>query len=113
MPSSAQVSSISPLSNTARTQPPRAYPSYAAAEITGGPFVSGRYYRLQIGSFRVAKNAVEAFDRLSAAGLNPQWEPFGELYRVVISNVRSDEVNSIAVKLGNAGFKEAIAREER
>jgi rare lipoprotein A len=113
MPSSAQVSSISPLPNTAPTQPPRTYPSYAAAKINGGPFVSGRYYRLQIGSFKVAKNAVEVFDRLSAAGLNPQWEPFGELYRVVISNVRSDEVNSIAVKLGNAGFKEAIAREER
>jgi rare lipoprotein A len=94
-------------------QPSRSWPSYASAEISGGPFVKGRYYRLQIGSYKVAKNAVEVFDRLSAAGLNPQWEPFGELYRVVISNVRADDINSIAVRLGGAGFKEAIAREER
>jgi hypothetical protein len=61
----------------------------------------------------VAKNAVEVFDRLSAAGLNPQWEPFGELYRVVISNVRAEDIGSIAARLGAAGFSEAIAREER
>ncbi|MDR0408899.1 MAG: septal ring lytic transglycosylase RlpA family protein [Spirochaetaceae bacterium] len=110
MPNSAIAPSIPP---GPVQPPPRVYPTYTTAEIVGGPFVSGRYYRLQIGSFKVAKNAVEVFDRLSAAGLNPQWEPYGELYRVVISNVRADEINSIAVKLGSAGFKEAIAREER
>jgi rare lipoprotein A len=93
--------------------PQRNHPVYASAEIAGGPFVSGRYYRLQIGSYKVAKNAVEVFDRLSAAGLNPQWEPFGDLYRVVISNVRAEDINTMAIRLGNAGFKEAIAREER
>jgi rare lipoprotein A len=111
MPSSAM--SPAPSQASAPIQPSRSWPSYASAEILGGPFVKGRYYRLQIGSFKVAKNAVEVFDRLSAAGLNPQWEPFGELYRVVISNVRPDDINSIAVRLGGAGFKEAIAREER
>ncbi|MDR1363438.1 MAG: SPOR domain-containing protein [Spirochaetaceae bacterium] len=111
MPSSAIAPSIAP--NPAQPQTARNYPNYTAAEIIGGPFVSGRYYRLQIGSFKVAKNAVEVFDRLSAAGLNPQWEPFGEMYRVVISNVRADEIDSIAIRLGNAGFKEVIVREER
>ncbi|MDR2444746.1 MAG: SPOR domain-containing protein [Spirochaetaceae bacterium] len=103
------VPSTPPVS--AQTQ--RNQPVYPSAEITGGPFVSGRYYRLQVGSYKIAKNAVEVFDRLSAAGLNPQWEPYGDLYRVVISNVRAEDVNTIAVRLGNAGFKEAIAREER
>jgi rare lipoprotein A len=112
MPSSAMVSSI-PSAPAAQPQPPRNQPVYASAEIAGGPFVSGRYYRLQIGSYKVAKNAVDVFDRLSAAGLNPQWEPYGELYRVVISNVRAEDINTVAVRLGNAGFKEAIAREER
>jgi rare lipoprotein A (peptidoglycan hydrolase)/cell division protein FtsN len=113
MPSSAMAPAVSQ-----PTQPSRSWPSYASAEVTGGPFVKGRYYRLQIGSYKAAKNAVEVFDRLSAAGLNPQWEPYthkslGELYRVVISNVRADDINSIAVRLGGAGFKDAIAREER
>jgi hypothetical protein len=66
-----------------------------------------------VGSYKVAKNAVDVFDRLSSAGLNPQWEPYGDLYRVVISNVRAEDINTIAVRLGNAGFREAIAREER
>jgi hypothetical protein len=111
MPNSAMVTSIP--SAPVQTQPQRNQPVYASAEIAGGPFVSGRYYRLQIGSYKVARNAVDVFDRLSAAGLNPQWEPYGDLYRVVISNVRAEDINTLAVRLGNAGFKEAIAREER
>jgi rare lipoprotein A len=111
MPSSAIVQAIPPV--PVQTQSTRSYPSYPSAEIKGGPFINGRYYRIQIGSFKVAKNAVEAFDRLSAAGLNPQWEPFGDKYRVVISNVRAEEISGIALKLGNVGFKDAIAREER
>jgi rare lipoprotein A len=102
-----------PSAPTASAQTQRNQPVYTSAEITGGPFVSGRYYRLQVGSYKIAKNAVEVFDRLSAAGLNPQWEPYGDLYRVVISNVRAEDINTIAARLGNAGFKEAIAREER
>jgi cell division protein FtsN len=94
-------------------QQARPQPSYPAATISGSSIFSGRYYRLQIGSYKVARNAVEVFDRLSAAGLNPQWEPYGDLYRVVISNVRAEEISRIAERLGYAGFKEAIAREER
>ena len=109
------IPAVPPASSTppAAAQQPRNQPVYPSAEIAGGPFVSGRYYRLQVGSYKVAKNAVEVFDRLSASGLNPQWEPYGDLYRVVISNVRAEDINTIAVRLGNAGFKEAIAREER
>jgi hypothetical protein len=82
------------------------------AEIKGGPLVPGRIYRLQIGSFKTPRNAVEAFDRLSNAGLIPAWEPFGEYYRIVLTNIRAEEVPGIAEKLGTAGFKEAIARVE-
>jgi rare lipoprotein A (peptidoglycan hydrolase) len=113
MLTSAMASAIPKPSPSPPPQPRRSWPRYDSADISGGPFVKGRYYRIQIGSFKVRKNAVEVLDRLSAAGLNPQWEPFGELYRVVISNVRSDDINSIAIRLGDAGFKEAIAREER
>jgi rare lipoprotein A len=93
-------------------QPPRNYTRYAQANILGGPVVNGKYYRLQVGSFRVAKNAVDVFDRLSVAGFNPQWEPFENLYRIVLSNIRGEDVNSIAVRLGDVGFKDIIIREE-
>ncbi|GHV22037.1 hypothetical protein FACS189494_08260 [Spirochaetia bacterium] len=91
----------------------RAVATYEKAVILGGPIKPGKFYRLQLGSFEKAPNAVEAFDRLSAAGLNPQWEPYGEKYRVVITSVRASDIDALAVKLGAAGFKEALAREER
>jgi rare lipoprotein A len=85
----------------------------ASATVLGGPFVSGKFYRLQLGSYKVARNAVEVFDRLTAAGFSPQWEPHGELYRVVITKVPASDIAAFAVRLGNAGFKEVMAREER
>jgi rare lipoprotein A len=117
LPATTSAPPSRPAANSApaasATPPARSYPSYATADIVGGPVVNGRYYRLQVGSYKVAKNAVEVFDRLSATGLNPQWEPFGDLYRIVLSNVRAEDVNSIAARLGSAGFKEVIVREER
>ncbi|MDR2491457.1 MAG: septal ring lytic transglycosylase RlpA family protein [Spirochaetaceae bacterium] len=87
--------------------------SYPKAEITGAAIIPGRAYRLQIGSFKVAKNAVEVFDRLQAAGLNPQWEPYENYYRVVLTHVRAENIPHVATRLGSAGFREVIAREER
>ena len=73
-------------------------------------------YRLQVGSFRVARNAVDAFDRLKSAGLNPAYERFNEAsseyYRVVIAGVRGSDVQLIAERLSAAGFREALIREE-
>ncbi|MDR2865149.1 MAG: septal ring lytic transglycosylase RlpA family protein [Spirochaetaceae bacterium] len=83
------------------------------AEIIGGPVLPNRTYRLQVGSFKVPRNAVEAFDRLSNAGLNPSWEPFDGFYRIVLSNIKAEDVPSIAIKLKGAGFNEAIARLEK
>jgi rare lipoprotein A len=74
--------------------------------------VSGRNYRIQVGSFTKAANAVEVFDMLSAAGLNPSYERYNEYYRVVITNVKGDEAGDIGQKLAAAGITKALAREE-
>ncbi len=74
---------------------------------------SGKKYRIQVGSYRDAKHAVDAFNRLGAAGLSPAYERFGEYYRVVLAGVAAHEVGSIADRLGAAGFAEALVREER
>jgi rare lipoprotein A len=65
-----------------------------------------------VGSFRAPRNAVEAFDRLKGAGLSPAYERNGEYYRVVLSGVRPEDVPGIADKLGAAGFREVLIREE-
>jgi len=75
-----------------------------------------KQYRLQVGSFKVARNAVDTFERLKNAGLNPAYERFtdssGEFFRVVLAGVRGNDVQSTAQKLWAIGFREAIIREE-
>ncbi|WP_461246440.1 septal ring lytic transglycosylase RlpA family protein [Treponema sp. R6D11] len=79
--------------------------------------VAGKNYRLQVGSFRNAKNAVEAFDKLKASGLSPAYERFissdnVEFYRVVVAGVGANDVQSTTEKISAAGFKQAIIKEE-
>jgi len=76
-----------------------------------------KYYRLQVGSFRIARNALDAFDRLKNAGLNPAYEKFtgsdnNEYYRVVLSNVRGIDLQITTERIAAAGFKEALIKEE-
>lgn len=73
-------------------------------------------YRFQVGSFKVARNAVEAFERLKNAGLNPAYERFtdsnGEYFRVVVAGISGADVQITTERIGAAGFREAIIREE-
>jgi rare lipoprotein A len=80
--------------------------------------IPNKVYRLQVGSYKVARNAVEAFDKLKNSGLNPAYERFtdinnNEYFRVVLAGVSGNDIQLISEKLMTAGFKEAIIREER
>jgi cell division protein FtsN len=85
-----------------------------AAKILGGipPAASSKSYRLQVGAFTVPRNALNAFDKLKKAGLNPAYEQNGEFYRVVLAGLKANEIPAIAQILANNGFQEAIIREE-
>lgn len=80
--------------------------------------VPNKVYRLQIGSYESTRNAVEVFDRLKNAELDPKYERHedtqkGKLYyRVVLAGVRGIDVKSVTERLGYAGFSEALIREE-
>ena len=74
-------------------------------------------YRLQVGSYKIAKNAVDAFEKLKNSGLNPAYERYtdgdnSEYFRVVLAGVSGTEVYSTTERLKDAGFKEALIREE-
>jgi rare lipoprotein A (peptidoglycan hydrolase) len=84
---------------------------YPAATVLGD-IVSGRSYRIQVGSFKVTRNAVDVFDRLRAAGFSPAYERNGEYYRIVIPGVRGEDMVNAAKTLGQAGFAEVIAKQE-
>ena len=85
-----------------------------AAKIVGTipPATSSKSYRLQVGSFTVPRNALNAFDKLKSAGLNPAYEQNGQFYRVVLAGLKASEIQAIAQILANNGFQEAIIREE-
>jgi len=79
--------------------------------------LAGKNYRLQVGSFRNAKNAVEAFDKLKASGLSPNYERFissdnVEYYRVVVAGVHGNDVQYTTERISAAGFREVIIKEE-
>ena len=74
-------------------------------------------YRLQVGSYRLARNAVETFERLKSSGLNPAYERYtdgenSEFFRVVLAGVRGNDIQLTTEKLSVAGFREALIREE-
>jgi len=92
------------------------------ADLPGGPRarlspaitpLPNKIYKLQVGSYKVAGNAVDAYVKLKAAGLEPSYERNGDYFRVVLAKVRGTDVMSVTEKLGTAGFREAVIREER
>ena len=107
-----------PVAQTIYTPPPAAIQASYQVKLTPDINVAqNKSYRLQVGSYKVARNAVDAFERLKNAGLNPAYERFSdgaksEYFRVVVAGVRGTDVQSTAEKIGTAGFKEAIIREE-
>jgi rare lipoprotein A len=93
-------------------------PGLSAPPSTGAKLIPAIYpspdknYKLQIGSFKIARNAVDAYVMLQKAGFSPEYERNEDFYRVVLKGIRGTEVQSVAEKLGRAGFHEAIIREE-
>ncbi|MDR2433006.1 MAG: SPOR domain-containing protein [Treponema sp.] len=107
------VAPIPSAASTAPAAPPPA-PVYSSAALTPSITPSpGKTYRLQVGSYKMAKNAVESFEKLKNSGLNPAYERNGEYFRVVLAGIRGSEIQAVAEKLGAAGFREALIREER
>jgi rare lipoprotein A len=99
------------------SQPQQTTPAYNAASINiiGGipQLGTGKHYRLQVGAYKIPRNAVETFERLREAGLSPLYEVNGDTYRVVLANLNPEDIPSIAEKLAYAGFQEVLLREER
>jgi rare lipoprotein A len=94
--------------------PPPQTPRATPAEIKPGmpPVGTNKRYRIQVGAFKVTQNATTVFDKLKNAGLNPNYERDGDIYKVVLTGIRPEDVRFIAEKLGSAGFQEGWIREE-
>jgi rare lipoprotein A len=113
---SAPQTTAAPVTQQAAGQPlvSGSAASAAKALIIGGIPVpgTGKFYRLQVGAYRVPRNAVDSFEKLKNANLSPAYENVDGIYRVVLPGLRSEEIESVAEILYSIGFAEAIIREE-
>ncbi|MDR0585856.1 MAG: septal ring lytic transglycosylase RlpA family protein [Treponema sp.] len=101
---------VSPARPPAVSQPD---PALLKGAVPGDPALAdGKLYRIQVGAYIQPKNAVEAFDKLKRTGLNPAYEKYNDFYRVVLTGVKNTEVQTVAEKISQAGFREAIIKEE-
>ena len=113
------AAAIQPAVTTVYVQQPVVTQVYNQIKLTPEINIAhNKKYRLQIGSYKVARNAVDTFERLKNAGLNPAYERhedsgMGEFFRVVLAGISGADVQSITEKLGDVGFKEALIREEK
>jgi rare lipoprotein A len=114
----APVPNAAPSDPAVKVAPP--LPVQASYQLKLKPEINidrNKIYRLQVGSYKVARNAVDTFERLKNAGLNPAYEKYSddssEYFRVVLAGVRGNDVQLTAERLGAAGFSEALIREER
>jgi len=84
------------------------------AKIIGNipPANSAKKYQIQVGAYRLDKNAQDAILRLRRIDLQPDTEIFRNLTRVLVRDVPASQVRSILSSIAKAGFKEVIIRED-
>jgi cell division protein FtsN len=76
------------------------------------PANSYHIYRVQVGAYKSTVNAREVFDHLVTLGFTPAYERYGDMYRVVLSGVRAQDLPEVARLIGYAGLREIIIRAE-
>jgi hypothetical protein len=69
-----------------------------------------RLYQIQVGAFRLIQNAANAYDKLRAASLNPSYEQYQDIIRVLINGVSAKDVSAYIEKIRRAGFSEVYIK---
>jgi rare lipoprotein A len=121
----ASAASAPSAASAAPTAPAQAAPEQAPVRTAGRPDLQGIYiigsmppagssksYRLQVGAYKIPRNAVDALEKLKNAGLNPAYEKSDDLYRVVLPGLKAEDILPVSEKLKAIGFTQAIIREE-
>jgi tetratricopeptide (TPR) repeat protein len=79
------------------------------------PFLNhaNRVYRMQVGAFATPALAQKQFEWVKDVGLNPVYEQYGRMYRVVIPGIQGIDMQMTFEKIATAGFSEVWVRLER
>ena len=73
---------------------------------------STKLYEIQVGAFKIIKNADDYSLILKKGGLNPVYEKYLDFTRVKITGIPAKEVRSYLTKIKQLGFDEVIIRED-
>jgi hypothetical protein len=73
---------------------------------------SSALYQIQVGAFRNRYNAEKVFEKLDNALLNPVYEEYLHLTRVMAADIATRDVPGCLEKLRGLGFTEVIIRED-
>jgi len=93
--------------------PVRIEPAPWAAAGPDAAAVSGRAFRLQLGSFRQRANAERLLARLRESGIaEAKVEASGGLHRVLIRGLMLTELETLQERLAEGGFAEALVLAE-
>jgi len=89
---------------------PEARPPQPSPEARALPVLEANpnyTYRIQVGSFRVARNAVDTFVKLKEANFEPAYERHDDFFRVVLTRVPGSEIQPVLDRLAALGFRGA------
>ena len=73
---------------------------------------SPNLYQIQVGAFKVNKNAEGVLYHLITEGLNPSTEKYLDFTRVLLKGIPANEMMNYLTIIKQAGFNEVIIREE-
>jgi len=71
-----------------------------------------KLFQIQVGAYKVSKNADDAYYRLIIGGMTPAKESYLDLTRVMLKGVPANEVMHNLIKMKMSGFNEVIIRED-
>lgn len=103
----AQVPSVSPLAAAAAAQGSSVTPAPAAAVPQQPQAVI-----VQVGAFRILRNAIHVASLLQSRGLRPIYERYGDLTRVVLPSVVPADVPALRTELSQLGFQSILIRHD-
>ena len=75
-------------------------------------FITSKLYKVQVGAYKQQEYAMEAYEKLKKAGLNPSYERYGDYCRVVLLGLKQEDLKAVSDRLAVAGFKEVLLKEE-
>jgi len=74
------------------------------------PATETNFYQIQVGAFRLTSNAERTFERLKNASLNPSYENYMDLTRVMVVGIKAADVPACIERIKNIGFNEVFIR---